>query len=98
MSIKVRKQIYLEDRQNRLLKRRAKSQGVSEAELIRQALEVSLRQKGPSQKNPSALKPFLDFARKRLAQGQITGGRRWCREDAYEERLGRHDKPVSTRR
>ena len=35
----VRKQIYLPRRQNQLLKRLAKQRGVSEAEVIRQALD-----------------------------------------------------------
>ena len=35
----VRKQIYIEERYERLLKRISKARGVSEAELIRQAIE-----------------------------------------------------------
>ena len=43
--VMVRKQIYLPRRQNQLVKRLAKQRGVSEAEVIRQAL--SARQKCP---------------------------------------------------
>ncbi len=39
MAEMVRKQIYIEDRHERLLKRISKTRGVSEAELIRQAID-----------------------------------------------------------
>ena len=39
MAEMVRKQIYIEERHERLLKRISKARGVSEAELIRQAIE-----------------------------------------------------------
>lgn len=35
----VRKQVYIEPRHDRMLKRRAKQQGVTEAEIIREALD-----------------------------------------------------------
>jgi hypothetical protein len=38
----VRKQLYLEERHERALKRRAAATGLSEAELVRQALEAAL--------------------------------------------------------
>jgi hypothetical protein len=98
MSTKVRKQIYLEERQNRLLKREAKAQRVSEAELVRRAIDAALKTGTRGATNPAALKPFLEFARKRLAQGPIPGGRRWKREDVYEERLARYGKRLSSRR
>ncbi len=39
MAEMVRKQIYIQERHERLLKRISKARGVSEAELIRQAIE-----------------------------------------------------------
>lgn len=38
----VRKQLYLEERHERALKRRAAETGLSEAELVRQALDAAL--------------------------------------------------------
>ena len=38
----VRKQLYLEERHERALKRRAAATGLSEAELVRQALDAAL--------------------------------------------------------
>ena len=40
MPAKVRKQIYLEQRQNRQLKRLAEARGVSEAEVVRELIEI----------------------------------------------------------
>jgi hypothetical protein len=42
----VRKQIYLTQQQNLLLKRLAKERGLSESEVIRQALENEFRRAG----------------------------------------------------
>jgi hypothetical protein len=42
MTQMVRKQIYIDKRQRAQLKRAAKARGTSEAELIRQAIDVSL--------------------------------------------------------
>jgi hypothetical protein len=39
----IRKQLYLEERQHRALKRRAEELGVSEAEVMRRALDDALR-------------------------------------------------------
>jgi hypothetical protein len=46
MTQMVRKQIYIEPRQEALLKRLAQDQGVSEAELIRQAIDRRVGQSG----------------------------------------------------
>lgn len=40
----IRKQLYLEERQHRALKRRAAELGVSEAEVMRRALDEALRE------------------------------------------------------
>jgi hypothetical protein len=48
----VRKQIYLTQQQNFLLKRLAKERGVSESEVIRQALEHEFRRTGLVEMKP----------------------------------------------
>ena len=93
MSTKLRKQIYLEKRQDKLVKRLAEARGVSEAEVIRAAIDA---QSTPAA--ASALPPdpaAWDKARKTmlalLAQGPLPNRRRnWTREYLYEERLGRY--------
>ena len=93
MATKVRKQIYIEARQERLLKREAKARGMSEAAVIRQAIDA-LPHMPAGGTNPAALDAVLKLARERAAKGPLPGKRDWTREDAYEERLARYGKRV----
>ncbi len=86
----IRKQIYIERRQEARLKRLAKQRGVSEAEIIRRALDRELNTGSTTnvQRNPDAWKQALEFMQSR--RQQVTAGEepyRFRREDAYEERL-----------
>jgi len=92
MSTKVRKQIYLEQRQDRLLKQQAQAEGVSEAALIRRAIDAAVPRRVSGGTNPAALDYVLELGRKRAAKGPLPGGRTWTREDLYEERLSRYGK------
>ncbi|MGB8646109.1 MAG: hypothetical protein WCF84_12790 [Anaerolineae bacterium] len=91
----IRKQVYIERRQETRLKRLAKQRGVSEAEIIRRALdrELDAGSTANAPRNPDAWQEALAFmqSRRRLA---IAGEEpyRWRREDAYEERLARYDR------
>ena len=91
----VRKQIYLEERQEARLKRVARARGISEAEVIRQAID---RQVGrvPVEAgggDPAVWERALRFMRSLAARGRKGGRRRdWKREDAYAERLSRHGR------
>lgn len=91
----IRKQIYIRDRQQALLRRLAKAEGASEAEVIRQAIEG--RAKGvhlpPVPSDPSAWDRALSFMQGLRRRGPLRGRRRrWTREDLYEERLGRYGR------
>lgn len=84
MSSKIRKQIYIEPRQEHRLKEIAQQAGVSEAEIIRQAIDLHLGQITPSQTNLTAWeaeRKFIEDIKTRPAQ---PGGRDWQREDLYE--------------
>lgn len=85
----VRKQLYIDDRQERALKGRAKALGISEAELVRQALDRVLEdglRPGPGRLR--ALADFLERAATSAARGhRLT--RRIRREELYEEREAR---------
>jgi len=88
----VRKQIYIQERHERLLKRISKARGVSEAELIRQAIEremvgEKLPLLAPDQ---SAWDKILRFANSRKALHPSARPYRWNRLDAYEERQRRY--------
>jgi Zn-dependent peptidase ImmA (M78 family) len=102
MSQMVRKQIYIYKRQEAQLKRIAEAQGVSEAEIIRRALEQTLSSgtEKSSLFEKSPLDEFIELAR---SNKKDTGRPfKWNRQDAYEERekrlmarLSNHDKADS---
>lgn len=84
MSSKIRKQIYIEPRQETLLKTIAQQTGVSEAEIIRQAIDLHLGEINAPTVNLKmweAEKKFIEEIKTRPAQ---VGGRDWRREDLYE--------------
>jgi len=95
MSQMVRKQIYIQKRQETQLKRLAKARHVSEAQLIREAIDQKLS--GGSvhafQPAPEAWEKALAFMQTLRARGPIPDRpRAWKREDAYEERLSRYER------
>lgn len=85
----IRKQLYIDDRQERALKRKAKALGISEAELVRQALDRVLDDRTRARPGRlQALAAFLDRAEQSAAGGHRLG-RRVPREELYEEREAR---------
>ena len=93
----IRKQIYIEERQDRTLKRRARARGVTEAEIIREALdEVDTRTGGRARRpplDPAAARKAVAFMRGLAAQrSKGPAGRRWTRESLYDDRLARWTK------
>ncbi len=91
MAQMLRKQIYIEKRQRTLLKRLAKKRGVSEAEIIRQAIDHEASSgSGPAlPPDHDAWEEALAFMRARRKLGAQGTPYHWRREDAYEERLSR---------
>jgi transposase InsO family protein len=91
----IRKQLYITADQEQALKQRAGELGMSEAELVRRALDQVL--KSGSGSDPRAglrqraaeelLRHADEVARTRPSGGQ----RRWRRADLYAERLRRSD-------
>ena len=96
MTQMLRKQIYIPRRQQVQLKRLAKARGVSEAEVIRQAIEreVLLTASHPTIGDRLALEEFLRFGSSRRATGDKTG-RAWTRDELYDERLRRYGRTNS---
>ncbi len=87
----VRKQIYIQKRQDILLKRLAQVRGISEAELIRQAIEREFSGEGelPVRSSSEPFQEFKNFAlaqRKKGIKGSPFG---WSRKDLYQERESR---------
>jgi len=97
MPTKVRKQIYLDQRQNRQLKRLAEARGVSEATIIRELIDGQAAATAATALPPdrAAWEAILEFSRKR-AQSGVTGATyKWNRDEIYEERERRYG-PVTT--
>ena len=84
MAEMVRKQVYIERRQDRYLKSLAKTLGVTEAELIRQGIDRGLAALSPSWPDPEAWKEILRFIEARRRRKIPKGNRRWTREELYD--------------
>ncbi len=104
MARMVRKQFYIEPRQDELLKRRARELGVTEAELVRQGIEhLVLEPQSPAEGSEVEQAIALLRERDRLAAweelkadieqrmniGVPQTGRNWTRDELYEDRFGR---------
>lgn len=94
MSQMIRKQIYIQKSQEERLKRVAEARGVSEAEIIRRALENELKHAGyrlayDDEAWAKAYQFMLDMEKRLPVPRQK---RSWTREELYEERMKRHDR------
>ena len=90
MSRMVRKQIYIEPRQEEMLKRRAKELGVSEAELIRRGIEQIVHAPAaPFSPSMQAWEEEKAFIRQRMRMDVPQTGRTWTRDELYDERINR---------
>ena len=91
---KIRKQIYLDKKHNEQLKRLAEARGVSEAEVVRQAIEheAELPAYRPMAYDPEAFAKFKEAALARRELGITGEPYKWNREELYEERLNRYNR------
>jgi len=86
----IRKQIYIPPRQNLMLKRLAKQRGVSEAEVIRQALEREAGRAEAVDNGERAFAEMVAFAERRNEKYAGKGEPyQWNRDEIYEERESR---------
>ncbi|MDE3090029.1 MAG: hypothetical protein KGJ80_11665 [Chloroflexota bacterium] len=93
MAMMVRKQVYLKKRQATLLKLQARQRSISEAELIREAIERQIEQTAahPSLPNSDAWERAHALMLALRAEGPLLNRpRRWTREELYEERMNRY--------
>ncbi|HEX3043925.1 MAG TPA: hypothetical protein VHY08_04150 [Bacillota bacterium] len=90
MAKMIRKQIYMTEAQNGVLKAKARDLKVTEAEVVREALEVYQTYGGAQMiLDSSAWLKEREFLRKLLKDGALQGRgkpveRTWKREDLYE--------------
>lgn len=94
MTKMVRKQIYLQKSQEERLRKVAEARGVSEAEIIRRALEIELRHAGYRLAyDAEAFSKFLAFQKELDQRPPVAPRKRdWTRDDLYEERMVRYDQ------
>jgi hypothetical protein len=92
MAQMIRKQVYIEPLQDAILKKRARMLGISEAEVIRRAIDEQTAFLHPGIRDLEAWEREKVFIAKRMADGSFPGDRKFRREEAYEERLGRYDR------
>ena len=91
----VRKQIYIQKRQQLLLDQLARARGVSQAEIIRRAIEREAAGQAlhPTPPDRAARDELLDAVAARRALGSAGTAYHWQRADAYQERERHFDQP-----
>ena len=89
MARMVRKQIYIEPKQDAQLKRRASELGVTESDLIRPGIDQVDRAYTGLPLDRAAWEEELTFIRERARIQELGGARGWTREELYQERLER---------
>lgn len=87
MARMVRKQICIDERLDKDLERLARSQGVSQSRIVREALD-RLVHADASVATSSQLR-VLDAMRERADAGPLAGGRAWTRESLHEHDVSR---------
>ena len=84
MATMVRKQVYIEQRQDRKLKVLARAMGCTEAEIIRKALDVEVDKLQSDQDRLAAWREERAFIEELMKKGPMKGGRPWTREELYD--------------
>ncbi len=97
MSNMVRKQIYIHRRHADWLSRLAEARGISEAEVVRQAIEreVTGAMTTAAQTNLRAWEAIIAFADSRRDLATDAPAYQWRREDAYDERESRFQRALN---
>ncbi len=80
----IRKQVYIEARQEQLLKTLAKDLHVTEAELIRRGIDRGLDRMAGIRPDPAAWVEAEKYILARMRRGTVKGKRCWTREDLYD--------------
>ena len=84
MAQMIRKQIYIDLRLDRLLKRKASELNTTESELIRDGIEKLLTTGTTIHHDIRAWEAEKKYIQSRLKKGPVKGGRNWKREELYD--------------
>lgn len=91
----IRKEIYIDERQEQTIERLARERGVTEAEIVREAIENLETPQSQSGKipDPEAARRLFETIEE-IAAKRVGSARRprWTRESLYEERMSRWTK------
>ncbi len=85
MATKIRKQIYINPEQQFFLKRMSTNQKISEAAIIRLAIDRYAQTHQINNSNQAAWENELAYIEQLITLGPVSGGRSWNREDLYDE-------------
>ena len=87
MPAKIRKQVYLDPRHDRELKRTARATGKTEASIIREALDRLVSDTRIEKERTQAWNAERAFISQWMAKGTVPGSKRhWRREDLYDRK------------
>jgi hypothetical protein len=86
MARMVRKQIYIDQEQENILKNKAKKLQKTEAELVREGIN-SILQKTYIYRDITAWKKEKKFIQSLIEKGPLKGKRQWTREDIYDRKI-----------
>jgi len=81
---KIRKQIYLDPRHAQLLKQLAHDLRLSEAELIRRAVDQQATHLAPRRRDPAVWKRERAYIEGLIRKGAVPGGRIWKRDELHD--------------
>lgn len=97
MTQMIRKQIYIQKSQEARLKKVAEARGISEAEIIRRALDVELKRAGYrlAYDNEAWQRLYNAILEMDKLPPVPQKKRDWKREDLYEVRMKRYDRNTS---
>lgn len=84
MGNKIRKQIYIEKEQERLLKYLSRRSKMSVAELIRESIDLQLKNIPFPMDARAAWKAESSYIQRLIRKGPVTGRRSWRRKDLHE--------------
>lgn len=90
MARMIRKQIYIEQEQENILKKRARVLRKAESELVREGINMILLRQY-ALKDSNAWEKERMFIQSLIEKGPAKGKRQWTREDLYDRKIsGRH--------
>lgn len=84
MARMVRKQIVLDPEQERALAEHARARGVSQSQLIREAIDSLLVEEQARERRMRAWELTLEASERAVHAGVGSGGQEWTREELHE--------------